>query len=181
MNLLSNKKSLGNVNKTVDRIVIGRFGRAHGVKGLITVHSFTDPFDNILRYVDWHVCIHKKWQPLNVLQMEVRNKSIVVKIEGYNDREQAATLTNLDITVDKIQLPSLSPGDYYWHELVGMQVINQHEVLLGTVVELMSTGANDVLIVEGSKRHLIPYLPGQFVSEVSTDQQMIRVEWDEDF
>ena len=58
------KAAANNVDNSTDWVVVGRFGRAHGIKGFITVHSFTEPRDNILRYTDWHVYINKQWQPL---------------------------------------------------------------------------------------------------------------------
>lgn len=169
------------MNKVSDWIVIGRFGRPHGLKGFVTVHSFTEPRDNILRYTDWHAYINKQWQALKLLRVEMNEKSILAQLEGYNEREQAATLSNIEIAVSREQLPPLKEGEYYWHDLVGMQVVNQQGILLGTIKEIMPTGSNDVLVVEGDKRHLIPYLPGQFVFDINPSQRVITVDWDVDF
>lgn len=169
------------MDKVTDWVVVGRFGRAHGIKGLVIVHSFTEPRDNILRYTDWHAYIGKQWQPLSVLHIEVNNKLILAQIEGYSEREQVANLTNSDIAISRSQLPSLKPGEYYWHELVGMEVVNLQGVSFGKVKEVMPTGANDVLVVEGTKRYLIPYLPDQFIMDINPGQNLIRVDWDADF
>lgn len=169
------------MDKTTDWIVVGRFGRAHGIKGFVTVHSFTDPRDNILRYTDWHAYIGKQWQPLKLLRVEINDKTILAQIEGYHEREQVADLTNIEIAIRREQLPTLKPGEYYWHELIGMNVVNQQGASLGKVVEIMPTGANDVLIVEGEKRHLIPYLPDQFIADINSSQRLITVDWDADF
>ncbi|CDZ77956.1 Ribosome maturation factor RimM [Legionella massiliensis] len=169
------------MDKSSDWVVVGRFGRAHGIKGFVTVHSFTDPRENILRYTDWHAYIAKQWQPLKILHLEINDKSILAQIEGYREREQVANLTNVEIAISRSQLPSLMPGEFYWHELVDMQVVNQQGQLFGKVVEIMPTGANDVLVIEGDKRYLIPYLPGKFVIDVDRDQKLIKVDWDMDF
>lgn len=162
-------------------IVIGRFGRPHGVKGLISVQSFTDPKDNILSYSNWQVHIDNQWQPLNVLRIEVHNKAILVLIENFENREIAARLTNAEIAVCRDQLPELADGAFYWHELIGMNVINAEGIAFGSVIEVMPTGANDVLIVQGAKRHLIPYVPGRFILEISKENNRITVDWDVDF
>lgn len=162
-------------------VVIGRFGRPHGVKGFITIQSFTEPRDNILRYADWRVFLNNTWTPIKVLSVEVHNKAIIAKIEGYPEREQVACLTNVEIAIEKEQLAALEPGEYYWHQLVGMKVINQKGDSFGVVTEIMPTGSNDVLVVQGEKRHLIPYLPEQFVIEVNESQRVITVDWDLDF
>lgn len=145
------------------------------------MHSFTEPRDNILRYTDWHMRLNKQWQPVNLLKLDANDKQILAVVENYTDREQAARLTNADIAVNREQLPALPTGQYYWHELIDMMVVNLKGVELGKIVEIMATGANDVLVVEGEQRHLIPYLPGQFVLEVDTQKRMITVDWDADF
>jgi 16S rRNA processing protein RimM len=169
------------VDNSTDWVVVGRFGRPHGIKGFITIHSFTEPRENILSYTDWHANIAKQWQPLKILHIEVTHKSILAQIEGYHEREQVGNLTNVEIAISRTQLPSLTQGEYYWHELVGMQVINQQGQTLGKVTEIMPTGANDVLVIEGDKRYLIPYLPGQFVIDIDVGQSLIKVDWDSDF
>lgn len=169
------------MDNEVDRIVVGRFGRVHGIKGFITVHSFTEPRDNILHYTQWHAFINKQWQPLNLLRVEVNDKHILARVEGFADREQVMTLTNVEIAVDKEQLPELESGEYYWHQLVGMQVVNQQGDSLGEVVEILATGSNDVLVVSGKKRQLIPYLPGRSIINVNDDERLIVVDWDTDF
>lgn len=162
-------------------IIIAQFGRPHGVKGFVTVHSFTEPRDNVLKYANWHAFIHNQWQPIKLIGVEVQKKSIITKIEGYPDRESVARLTNVTIAVQQDQLESLKPGDYYWHQLIGMNVTNQQGEPFGSVTELIPTGANDVLVVVGDRRHLIPYLPDQVILSIDPKKQLIIVDWDLDF
>ncbi|MCW8409578.1 ribosome maturation factor RimM [Legionella sp. PATHC035] len=169
------------MNNQENWIVIARFGRPHGIKGFVTVHSFTEPRDNVLKYTNWHAFINNKWQPIKLLRAEVQTKSIIAQIEGYPERESVAHLTNIEIAVQQEQLETLKPGEYYWHQLIGMNVINQKGESFGTVTEIIPTGANDVLVVEGTKRHLIPYLLDQFILDIDTNQQLITVDWDMDF
>jgi 16S rRNA processing protein RimM len=169
------------VDTNSDWVVIGRFGRPHGIKGFITVVSFTEPRDNILRYKNWHAHINQQWQPLKLLHLEMNNKFILAHVNGYLERDEAARLTNVDIAIKREQLPELDQGEYYWHQLVGMQVVTPKGVVLGTVTDIMPTGSNDVLVVVGEKRHLIPYLPGQYVIEINDSERVITVDWDVDF
>ena len=169
------------MDNDVDWLIIGRFGRPHGIKGFVTVVSFTEPRENILDYANWHVCLNNQWQPLNVLNTSVNNKLILAQIEGYTEREQVARLTNLDIAIKRSQLAPLNPDEYYWHDLVGMQVINKDGHTLGTVSEIMATGSNDVLIVNGEQRHLIPFLPDDVIIKIDAGQRIITVDWDQDY
>ncbi len=164
-----------------DWVVVGRFGRPHGVKGFVTVLSFTEPRDNILHYTDWHARLNNQWQPLPLQNLEMNNKFILTQVEGYRDRDEVARLTNIEIAVKREQLPVLQQGEYYWHQLQGMNVVSLQGVLLGSVSEMMATGSNDVLVVIGEKRHLIPYLPGRSIIEVDDSQRVITVDWDTDF
>lgn len=164
-----------------DWVIVGRFGRPHGIKGLVSVISFTEPRDNILSYTDWHANINHQWQPLHLLHLEMTNKRILTQVEGYQVREDVACLTNIDIAVRRQQLPALQQDEYYWHQLIGMRVESQQGIALGTVTEMMATGANDVMVVVGEKRYLIPYLPGTYVLGVNDEQSLITVAWDLDF
>ena len=164
-----------------DWVIIGKFGRVHGIKGFITLISFTEPRDNIFKYPHWHAYINEHWQPLRLVEKELTAKHFLVRIEGYTERHQAANLTNIKVGILKKELPSLPPDEYYWHELIGMVVTNLQGIVLGKVIDLLPTGANDVLIVEGKRQHFIPYLPGQFVVKIDKNGKSMTVDWDEDF
>ena len=167
---------------TADKwITLGRFGRPHGVKGFITVHSFTEPRENILKYPHWHAKINKQWQHLNILHAEVNHKSILAKVDGFQDRESASKLTNIEIAVSKDILPDLDDGDYYWFQLIGMNVVNQQGRKLGSVREILPTGAHDVLVIHGERKHLIPYVHEKIIISIDEQNGLITVDWDEDF
>ncbi len=169
------------MDQNVDWLVIGRFGRPHGIKGFVTVVSFAEACENILNYTQWHVGINHQWQPLNVLETKINNKFILARIEGYQEREQVARLTNLEIAVNRDQLQALKPDEYYWHQLVDMHVVNQQGEALGVVTEIMPTGSNDVLVVVGERRHLIPFLPDDVILNINLSARLITVDWDADF
>ena len=106
---------------------------------------------------------------------------ITALFEGYADRDKAAQLTNLEIAVKLAHLPAAESGEFYWHQLVGMSVVNTDGVVLGVVSELLATGSNDVLVVTGEARYLIPYRPGAVILDVSEEKRQITVDWDADF
>ncbi len=170
------------MNNSSEWLIVGKFGRPHGIKGFITVVSFTEPRDNILNYVDWHFYIDNQWTLLDITETKINNKSILVKIKNCDDRDDIARLTNIDIAVKRSQLQALNTGEYYWHELVGMHVVNEKCIMLGVVSELMATGSNDVLVIEHEeKRHLIPFLLDDVITDVDKIKRLITVVWDEDF
>jgi 16S rRNA processing protein RimM len=162
-------------------VVLGRFGRVHGIKGSVSVISFTVPRENILDYKAWHVKKDNRWHPIQRTQDEVTDKHLLTKVEGFETREEVASLTNLEIGVPESMLPKLEVGEYYWHELIGMNVVHQNGTVFGRVHELIETGSNDVLIVQGDQRYLIPYLAGEVILSVDKEKKQITVNWDLDY
>jgi 16S rRNA processing protein RimM len=169
------------VKNDKDWVIVGRMGRPHGLKGGISIYSLTEPKDNLLAYSDWHVCIKGCWTALNRLREEEHNRCIVAFFENYGDRDKAAQLTNLEIAVSRSQLPELTAGEYYWHQLIGLNVVNTKGLVLGTVKELIATGSNDVLVVTGDARYLIPYRYGSVVLDISEEKRQITVDWDDEY
>lgn len=103
-----------------------------------------------------------------------------------DDREIARTYSDFEICVPRSELPDLDEGEFYWHQLQGLRVIDQNDQLLGQVDHLFETGANDVLVVkpcEGSldeRERLLPYTD-QCVLGIDLEQGEMRVDWDADF
>lgn len=169
------------MDKEVTWITLGRFGRPHGIKGFITIQSCTEPRDNIVDYEHLYAYINNEWRSLHLLNIEVTDKHIMAQVEGFNTREQVAGLTNIPIGTPKSELPELQQGEFYWHDLIGLAVVNQKGDALGTIIEILPTGSNDVLVVSGEQRVLIPYLPEHTILDVNLKEQRMIVDWDLDY
>lgn len=164
-----------------DWVVIGQFGRVHGIQGMIRVHSFTQEPEQVLAYKGWHRFENHVWIPTESIKTDIMHQAILVKIRGFETREAAMMLTNLKIAVPSTQLPQLNEKEFYCFELMDMEVVNTQGLELGKVVDVLQTGANDVLIVQGEKRHLLPYLYDRVIKQISREKKQIIVDWDEDF
>lgn len=170
-----------------DLTEIGRISGVYGVKGWVKIYSHTDPIENILSYQPWIVTHHQKQISLKVLEGKKQGKGLVARLAGVEDRDQAALLQGATIAIHRSQLPELGVGEYYWGDLEGLSVFTLSDVCLGKVSHLIETGANDVLVVQGSEtsidqqERLIPYLPERVVKEIDLDAGTIRVDWDPEF
>jgi len=82
--------------------------------------------------------------------------------------------------VPRSQLPRAKSGEYYWVDLVGLKVVNVQSQELGRIEQILQTGANDVLVVQGERERLIPFL-ADVIREVDTTAGVVRVEWDADY
>ena len=162
---------------TPDYISIGRIGKSYGVHGWVHVHSSCDPADNILLYTQWMVKKKSEWVSLNVTDCKRHHTGFIAKLEAIHSPEQAKSWANKEIAIEAKQLPTLDQGEFYRHDLIGLQVTTTEDDVLGTVVEIIETGANDVFVIEGQSRHLIPYIDSAVI-QIDPDNQSIIVDWD---
>jgi len=170
------------VTGTTDRkIVVGRITGLYGVRGWVKVYSWTEPREAIVGYSPWQVKIGGGWREMQVVDGRRHGKGVVVRLEGCDNRDVAATLLGAEIAIFRSQLPDTAAGEYYWTDLVGLKVVNREGVELGVVKNLMETGANDVLVVQGERERLIPCLFGKVVVEVDLEHRLMRVDWDPEF
>lgn len=160
-------------------IIIGRIGAIHGIKGWLKINSYTRPRPNILVYLPWLVHMDKKWRPLALDDCRQQGERLLAKIAHIDDPGAARPYVNRDLAVMRQQLPQPPEGEYYWHDLIGLSVINQDGRRLGEVKTITETGANDVLVIESGAggRTLIPLLKGIYVQDIDLAAGRIRVEW----
>lgn len=158
-------------------IEVGYFGRPFGVSGWIKVNSFTDPLNKILEYSPWLININNVYNILNIDDFNKKSNYVMIKANGYSSYEKAIELTNLKISVYRNSLPKLNIDEYYWCDLMGLNVINKNNVHLGILKDLIITGANDVLVVIGKDRYLIPYI-SQSIIKIDLDNKIIFVDYD---
>ena len=118
--------------------------------------------------------------------MKVHGHDFVGHIKGCDVREQACRYTGLELLIEKTELPGLDTG-FYWYQLEGLRVVTASGQDLGTVQQLMETGANDVLVVKGDAQsvdkteRLLPWILDSVIKEVNLVKRLILVEWDKDY
>lgn len=145
------------------------------------VFSYTRPRDNIVHYQPWYLNQDGEWQEHELAEGRQHGKGVVARLAGCEDRDAASRFIGAEIGVRRKQLPAAQPGEYYWSDLQGLEVVTLQGESLGTVDHLLETGANDVLVVTGERERLIPFVPGHVVDDVDLERGEIRVDWDRDF
>ncbi|MDO9423943.1 MAG: ribosome maturation factor RimM [Methylobacter sp.] len=162
-------------------ISVGKISGVFGIKGWVKVFSFTDPRENILTYSPWLLKKDDETKTVSVVDGQLQGKTIVAQLTGVNDRNQAEILMGWDIFITQEQLPKTAKDEYYWSDLIGLNVETVDGVQLGRVDSLLETGANDVIIVQGERERVIPFLQGQTVINVDLVAGRIIVDWDPEF
>ncbi len=160
--------------------VIGCITAPFGVKGWIKIHPYTETIEGLTCYDAWCLGKEDEWRETAVIQTRPQGKTLVAKLQGCDDRAAAQLLKNLYIAVERSHLPAAKEGQYYWVDLIGLEVISLNGETLGVVHELFATGANDILRVQGDRERLIPFIP-QVVRAVSLDSAEIQVDWELDY
>ena len=162
------------------QVVLGRIAGVFGVKGWVKVFSHTEPREAILSYQNWSLKCADGWQTVTVEDGKPHGKSVVAKLARVEDRDAAAELLDLEITVPREDLPQTQVGEYYWADLEGLQVVHRDGKSLGRVAYLLATGAHDVLVVNGDGERLIPFVMGEFILNVDLGKGRISVDWEWD-
>jgi 16S rRNA processing protein RimM len=164
------------------RVLIGKIVGLHGVDGWVKLESYTEPRTRIFAYSPWLVTAAQAEQEIAKAHGREHGKGLIGKLPGCDDRNAAAALIGATIQVYRSVLPKPKRGEYYWTDLEGLEVVTTQGATLGKVSHLFATGANDVLVVrDGERERLIPYVSKQFVHEVDLQAGRITVDWDPDF
>jgi 16S rRNA processing protein RimM len=167
-------------------VVMGRIVAPYGILGWLKVQPETAEVAGLLDYPAWWIGReegHKKqpWQKYQVESARVHGNTLLVKLAGISDRNAALACKALHVAIPRDTLPRLDEDEFYHADLIGLQVVNQQQVDFGQVVDVLQTGANDVLVVkQGEHERLIPFID-QTVLEVDLVQKLIKVDWDAEF
>jgi 16S rRNA processing protein RimM len=137
-------------------LVVGKLGRPHGIHGEIVMDVYTDFPERLGPGVS--VLVGPQYQQVRITHKRPHSRGMLLSFEGYQRREQAAELRNLLVYVPTADRPQLEEGEYYHHQLLGMQVIDDEGNMLGRIVRIHETGANEVYMVqdESGAELLIP-------------------------
>lgn len=173
---------------TQGMIVLGRLVGPYGLKGWLKLHPFGDDFDALGRMPKWWLgadAAGDAWTPYALHELRSQGKGWIVKFEGIDGRSAAEAMDGLYIAAPREALPKTEADEYYWADLIGLDVVNTSGEPLGKVSGLLSSGAHDVLCVQESldgktKERLLPFV-AQVVKQVDRAGKTIHVEWGVDW
>jgi 16S rRNA processing protein RimM len=163
---------------TTQPVVLGRISGLFGVRGWVKVYSYTEPREAVLDYGRWLLSGKDGWREATVAEGQRHGKGIIARVNGINDRDEAALLIGADIAVPRDELPDTETGRYYWSDLEGLTVVHRDGTELGKVAYLLETGANDVMVVKGEREVLIPFVMDKVILGVDLSSGRIEVDWE---
>lgn len=142
--------------------------------------SYTQPREAILDYRQWLLKQDGSWRQVTVAESKKHGKGIIARIDGVDDRDQAAILVDSDIAVERAEMPAAAEGSFYWADLEGLRIVSSDGADFGRVAYLLETGSNDVLVTTGKPERLIPFIMGKVIVDVDLAKGLITVDWESD-
>lgn len=179
-----------------DLVLVGHIIGAYGIQGWVRIKPYSADADALLHAKTWWLD-KPELRDVDMLHSKHHGDDVVAQLMGVADRKTAEMLKGTAVQVRRSHFPVLSDGEFYWIDLIGSVVVNQDGVTLGSVRDLIETGAHPILRVqadslqgaEGSskdegadapKEWLIPFVD-QFVKTVDQAEKKITVDWGLDF
>jgi len=166
-----------------DIVILGRLADPYGIRGWLKLHPFgDDPLDWDEIPVWWISKDGESWRECGLKGLKVHGNGVVVLLDGIDDRTAAEAMKGVLVGAPRDALPETDEDEFYWADLIGLDVINAADERLGKVVGLLETGANDVLRVVGDDEveRLLPFVAA-VVLTVDKEARQIRVEWGSDW
>ena len=182
-----------------DAIEVGRIVDAWGLKGWIKVQPFASDPQALFSSRRWFILPSEKagvTRPatvpgalptlLKITQVKDHGEVVVAFAQEVPDRSAAEAMRGARVFIGRASFPTPEPDEFYWIDLIGLDVVNRERAALGKVIGLLDTGPHSVLRVmpadgKGDEaERLIPFV-GAYVDEVSLETRLIAVDWGLDY
>ena len=159
-----------------DLVAVARIAKPRGLKGELVADILTDFPGRFEDLVDVTAALPDETRrELKIEKHWFQSGRVVLKFEGVDSIETAEGLRNADICINEADAVALEEGEYFDWELTGCEVRTLDGSVVGTVRELMRTGAGEILVVDGDKEYLIPFAES-ICTEVDIENKVIVID-----
>jgi 16S rRNA processing protein RimM len=156
-------------------VVLGKIVRVRGLNGQVELQPYADSPESFRRYQTLLVRT-PGGEVVRYGLMDAwvkKGRSVVVAFSGITSREQAESLVGTEVCLEKDELPPLPEGEYYWHELLGLSVLDSRGESLGVLSAIVPTGAHDVYVIKAHGREILAPATAQVVKAIDLDKGII--------
>ena len=176
----------------MDAVEVGRIGEAWGVKGWFKVLAHSSAPEALVSSKRWYLMPSERGtrgfegnRLLRVVEVKDHAGGMVANAQGIQDRSSAELLRGARVFVPRSSFPSTGSEEFYWVDLIGLDVVNREGLVLGRVKELLSTAAQAVLVLGYDSagqpaERMIPFVAA-YVDQVDQAGKRILVEWQPDY
>ncbi|WP_206953011.1 ribosome maturation factor RimM [Trinickia acidisoli] len=176
-----------------DAVEVGAIVDAYGLKGWVKVAAHASARqggDALTSAKCWWLVKGREIKSAPVVVAKVHGDSVVAQLSGPGDRDQALAWRGWCVHVCRSDFPALGTDEFYWVDLIGLEVVNEAGIALGVVIDLIDNGAHSVLRIEYPSQdkdgqpvtgeRLIPFV-GVYVKTVDQAARRIVVDWEADY
>lgn len=175
-----------------DAIEVGRIADAWGIKGWFKVLPYSADSEALFSSKQWFILPTEKGArtfsgvgQMSIKEAKIHSDTVVACANGVDGRNAAEALRGARIFVSRTHFPAAKKDEYYWVDLIGLNVVNREGVDLGVIRELLSTGAQTVLIIDYDNEgkpmeRMIPFV-AVYVDEVDLAGRRVLVDWQADY
>jgi 16S rRNA processing protein RimM len=168
-------KSLNNLDNK-ELIPIGKIVRTHGVHGKLRVAYYNEDKASFLSYQEVFLRnSDRHLGSLEIVEAKVHRKFILVQFKGIENLDEAERLVGATVLVKKVALPQLEEGEYYWTDLIGMEVATPEGECLGRLSQIIPTGGTDVFVVKQGEREILLPANEERIEHIDTASRRIVV------
>ncbi len=158
-----------------EKILIGVIGRTYGIKGYVTVKSYSDFPERFTAMKEMKLSDGNEEEIFNIEDAYIRNNRIYVKFEGVNSREEAMRFNGKKIFINKDERVNLEEGRYYISDLIDSDVYDKNNQCIGVVKDIINNGATDILVIrDGKTENLVPMVK-EFIDIIDTDNKKVVI------
>jgi len=155
------------LNREETLVRIGEIVGTHGIRGKLRVRYHNEDKKGFLSYKSLLVRNPLgRLEPFEVTEARIHRKLVIVKLRGLDSIDQAERLVGGSIFVERTSLPELDKGEYYWSDLIGLEVTTTEGKSVGRILRIIPTGANDVLVITGGVEELLVPATEKVIKEV---------------
>ena len=161
---------------------IGKVVKAHGLKGHLKVLPYGDTLSTLAADEKITACLPDgNWVSLTTAEIHPHQKVFLLLSHEISTVEEARRLVGAELCVPESRLPLTEPDEFYWYQLIGLEVMSTDGQKLGTLEEIIETGSNDVYVVrQGDKEILVPAIQ-EVVHEVDLQRRLMTVDLPETY
>jgi 16S rRNA processing protein RimM len=163
-----------------DLVELGVLRGAYGVKGWLRVEPHSAEAQVLRACRNWWL-LGEPARAVQVTAVRRHGAILVAKLQGCDTPEQANQWRGARVAVPRAEFPPAGDGEVYWVDLIGARVVNRRGVELGTIDEVLSSGAQELLQVRRGERVLLVPMVERHVDEVDLAQHVVRVDWEADW
>ena len=157
---------------SVNLISCGKFGKTVGLKGAIRFIPSSGQVETIVKLKHLFLSPSHK---LQIVDYQLRHEFVILTFSDFENVDNVSSLVNKQAFLDQSELPLLS-DEYYWFQLIGLEVIHNNKKSLGVVEKLYTNGPQDILCT--SDGFQVPYVKPDIVQDVSLDSKRIFVDFE---